>query len=199
MIREMTAADAREVAELHHAELTGLLRDLGPRAIDAYYRGAVASGSVIALVDRDGARLRGFVSGSVHPKRVRGAALRAHPFSTLSGLTLGLLRRPAALGALVRSFRGPDEGSYDPHVPELTYIATAPEHRGSGLGRRLVAAFEAALAARGAHAYELSVDVGNAGAIGFYEGLGFVAAGRYREFGTEHVRYRRQVASRGDA
>jgi ribosomal protein S18 acetylase RimI-like enzyme len=93
----------------------------------------------------------------------------------------------------VKSFRGPDDGAYDPQVPELTYLATAEHHRGSGIGRQLVDAFDTAMRERGAPAFELSVDEDNQAAIAFYERLGFRLSGKYREFGIVHRRYRREL------
>ena len=95
----------------------------------------------------------------------------------------------------MRSFKGPDEGSFDPRQPELTYLAVSPEQRKSGIGGSLVDAFTQAMRDISVPAYELSVDDDNERAVAFYEGRGFKLLGRYREFGTLHRRYRLRASS----
>ncbi len=181
---------AEQVAALHCAALTGLLTELGLPAARAYYAGCARAGSAIGFVHVQGGKVRGFVLGSVDPERLRRAAALASPLRTLAGIFLGALRRPGSLPRLIGSFRGPDEGGFDRAAPELTYLAVAPERRGSGLGGQLVDAFTRALRGAGISAYELSVDEENRGAIAFYEARGFESAGRYREFGAAHRRCR---------
>ena len=59
----------------------------------------------------------------------------------------------------------------DGHRGWVYYVATAPERRGGGLGRAVMAAAEAWLAGRGV--WKLLVREGNAGAKRFYERLGY--------------------------
>jgi ribosomal protein S18 acetylase RimI-like enzyme len=178
------------VSRLHCASLTGLLSSLGFRATRAFYAGALKTPLAIGFVCTEGGTLLGHVFGSVRPDRLRAEALRANRFQVLAGLCLGVARRPSALRLLLRSGQGPDEGTYDPRQPELTYLAVAPESRGAGIGRQLVAVFSEAMRQAGAQAYELSVDDENHPAIVFYERRGFRLVGRYREFGIVHRRYR---------
>jgi len=114
--------------------------------------------------------------------------------SVLGGIAAGILRSPSSLVWLLKSLGGPPRGAYDPRIPELTYLATDAAHRGKSIGARLVEAFNASLRGQGVGAYELSVDDDNAAGIAFYEKLGFRPIGRYREFGTEHRRYRIELA-----
>ncbi len=65
---------------------------------------------------------------------------------------------------------------------EILTLAVAPEARRRGLGRRLVGAFLAEAAARGADHAFLEVAEENAAAIALYCGAGFVAAGRRRGY-----------------
>src|SRR5262249_15185856 len=119
---------------------------------------------------------------------------RQRPLAVAGAVALGVARRPGALGWLLGSFRGPDEGTYDSAAPELTYLAVAPGQRGGGIGRQLVAAFSGAMQQQGAQHYELSVDEDNITAIAFYERVGFRRIGRYHEFGQYHVRYAMELA-----
>ena len=190
MIVPLAVEHAQRVARLHCSCLTGLLSQLGPGASRAFYAGCARAESATAFVCLEEGEIRGFVLGSVCPGRLKREVVRLNPLGILSGICIGVLRRPAALRWLVKSFRGPDEGSYDAEAPELTYLAVAEERRGSGIGRRLVEAFTAAMGNAGVPVYELSVDADNRPAAVFYERLGFLPAGRYREFGVLHRRYR---------
>jgi ribosomal protein S18 acetylase RimI-like enzyme len=194
MILPLSEQHVEQVARLHCAEVNGLLQRLGTAAARAYYRGAVRSGLALAFVELEEGEVAGFVLGSVHPDQLRRGVIRANLAGTTWGIVLGILKRPASLRWLLRSVAGPDEGSYAATAPELTYLATADDHRGRGIGRRLVDAFNEGLRTRGIPACELSVDEANAPAIGFYERLGFRLIGRYREFGTLHRRYRLELS-----
>jgi ribosomal-protein-alanine N-acetyltransferase len=60
---------------------------------------------------------------------------------------------------------------------EILSIATLPERRREGIGRRLLDAMIAAMIDRGAHSAWLEVRVSNAAARTMYGAAGFVAAG----------------------
>jgi ribosomal protein S18 acetylase RimI-like enzyme len=182
-----------EVAQLHCTTLKGLLSVLGLRAAIAYYTGAVESASTVGFVCSDGDRIRGYVVGSVHPAKLKREVLRHNALGTLTGLFVGILRRPSALNWLLKSFRGPDEGSYDDQAPELTYLAVAANCRSSGVGTQLVEAFTQAMRETGVDAYELSVDEDNEPAIRFYERAGFRRVAYYRDFQGLHRRYRLEL------
>ncbi len=62
---------------------------------------------------------------------------------------------------------------YDGHRGWVNYLAVAPQAKRSGLGRRLMAAAEAKLAALGCTKVNLQVRTGNAAAAAFYEALGY--------------------------
>jgi len=190
LIVPLAREHAREVAALHVAALTGLVTELGPAAARAFYAGCAGAPAARGFVDLEGGVLRGFVLGSVDPGALRRDVLRRNPAGSLLGIAAGIARRPGAALHLMRSVRAPDGGSYDARSPELTYLAVAAAARGAGMGRALVTAFTASLREAGVRSYELSVDDGNAGAAAFYEKLGFVSTGTYREFGIEHRRYR---------
>jgi len=195
MIVPLSREHMSAVARLHCASLRGLLRDLGEPAARAYYSGALGLEHAVAFVFLEGGAVAGFVAGSIHPDRMKNGVLAANPAGVLAGILTGSLRRPSSLWWLARSLRGPEAGAYDSRVPELTYLATDERHRRHGVGRQLVEAFSAALRARGVSACELSVDEDNRSASGFYEQLGFRQVGRYQEFGTQHIRYRIELAS----
>lgn len=67
---------------------------------------------------------------------------------------------------------------HDGHRGWLYHVATAPEHRGRGYGRSMVAHAEAYLAARGVPKINLQIRTGNAAVQGFYERLGYAVEPR---------------------
>ncbi|SLN36991.1 GNAT family acetyltransferase [Oceanibacterium hippocampi] len=62
---------------------------------------------------------------------------------------------------------------FDGHRGWIYYLAVAPRHRGTGLGRRMVAHAEQWLAGLGAPKVELMVRDGNDAARAFYERIGY--------------------------
>ena len=65
---------------------------------------------------------------------------------------------------------------HDGHRGWVYYLAVAPDRRGRGLGRAVMAAAEAWLAARGLPKVQLMVRDTNAAALGFYAALGYERA-----------------------
>lgn len=82
----------------------------------------------------------------------------------------------ASSAVLVARGAGDVRGSvmvgFDGHRGWVYYLAVAPAHRGSGLGRALMAAAEDWLRARGAPKLQLMVREDNDAALGFYAALG---------------------------
>ncbi|MDR6867887.1 ribosomal protein S18 acetylase RimI-like enzyme [Microbacterium resistens] len=62
---------------------------------------------------------------------------------------------------------------YDGHRGWMNYLAAAPDVRGSGVGRALVAHVEEALLALGCPKVNLQVRSSNAQVVAFYEHLGY--------------------------
>jgi N-acetylglutamate synthase len=195
MVAPLTLEVIDDVARLHCASLTGLLTRLGVPAARAFYIGCLRTPAAVGFVAVEEGVVRGVVLGSAHPDRLDGEVLRKNPIGTLAALCRGVVRHPSSLGWLLKSRRGQDEGGYDRRVAELKYLAVEAEHRGGGVGRRLVETFAGAMREAGVQVYQLSVDDDNQVAIAFYERLGFRSVGRYREFGAMHRRYEMRIAS----
>lgn len=194
MIEPFTGKYLDAVVDLHYKSLTGLLRDLGPRAIRAFYTGAIDSESAIAFVVTEHGALRGFVFGSDHPELLKRDVLKNNFFQVFLGICLGVVCKPSTLVSLWSTGKDSKDRDYDTRVAELTYLAVDEESRTAGLGRRLVERFGQALGERGISAYELSVDADNAAAIDFYQRMKFQPLGEYREFGVNHIRYRMDMS-----
>ncbi|MFK8251731.1 GNAT family acetyltransferase [Ancylobacter terrae] len=67
---------------------------------------------------------------------------------------------------------------HDGHRGWLYYVAVAPDRRGAGIGRRMIAAAERWLSERGVPKAHLLVRATNTGVVAFYERLGFEVAPR---------------------
>ena len=67
---------------------------------------------------------------------------------------------------------------HDGHRGWLYYVAAAPHHRGSGIGRQMVQAAEEWLRQRGVVKAQLLVRETNTKVVAFYEHLGFETAPR---------------------
>jgi phosphinothricin acetyltransferase len=71
------------------------------------------------------------------------------------------------------------------------YVARALHRR--GIGRRLVAALDAAAQARGVHAIIASIDSENAPSIALFERFGYIEVARLTEVGRKFERWRTQL------
>lgn len=74
------------------------------------------------------------------------------------------------------------------HSMEHT-VMLAPEARGQGMGRALMAAIEEHAAARGAHVMIAAVDAANTAGIAFHAALGYAETGRMPQVGTKFGRW----------
>ncbi len=189
-VRPLVATDAAAVAALHVACLQGLLADLGRPVVTAFYRAAVRLDETVGVVLGD--PVVGFACGTLANHRYYRRVLRADPL----GVGVGLAARLAVRPRLLARFAG---GAEAPAGAELLFLALAPQVRGQGHGRRLLEAFETALLARGAAAYELSVEADNERAIAVYERRGLVRCGAFAEFGLARYRYRKELSGGGPA
>lgn len=129
--------------------------------------------------------LAGYLCGARDTRRQRRVqAVRIVPAALLRfTLRGGLLRRATwrLIGAnsdRILPRRGLGSGELEPLYPAHLHIALAREARGRGLGRRLVEAFLAQLAAAGIPGVHAVVREENAGAGRFFERLGFRAIAR---------------------
>jgi GNAT superfamily N-acetyltransferase len=101
-----------------------------------------------------------------------------------------LIRRPAV--------PVPERSTPGPRVAVITALAVRPAWRGGGLGERLVRRFVAHARTAGATTAELVTPIGPAGAVGFYERLGWAAGPRQHTLDGEGLRsYHRRLRDPG--
>ncbi len=164
-----------EAAALHCRLLPGsAISQFGEGFARSFYRYAARSQSEVVLAARG--------SGAV----IAAAVLSLRPYDLQRRLLLytPLLPHMAAhpLAALRvlrdRSFAR-IEGDFDPTLPEVIAIFTAPSHQGRGIGGQLLRAAEQELSTRGFLRYGLRTeDVAQNRAIDFYDRQGFTIVGR---------------------
>jgi ribosomal-protein-alanine N-acetyltransferase len=110
---------------------------------------------------------------------VHARAMDSGPAWSAADFT-GLLASPGvfALG----DGRGIALGRVAADEAELLTLAVTPEHRRTGLGRAMLAAFEARAAAAGAKTAYLEVDASNGAAIALYRARGYGESGRRKGY-----------------
>lgn len=189
----MTVDDVVATSEIHARELPhGYFPQLGPRFLAAYHRSFVESPHAVAMVATLDGKVAGFIVGTTRTAAHYRHVIRRHGLRLAVHAIAGLLRNPAAVAHLLRSrlrryvravaryapgrgasrtgtTRRPDRGS----VAVLTHVAVLPAARGHGLGAELVRAFVDELRAADVGEVRLVTIVGEEGAAGFYDRLGW--------------------------
>jgi ribosomal-protein-alanine N-acetyltransferase len=115
---------------------------------------------------------------------------------------LALIKSPSAIVLVARGAKGPLGYALgltrrSSRTARLYSLAVDPDRTGQGIGARLLAAAEAAAAARGCAVLRLEVRADNGAAIGLYESRGYRIIGRracYYEDGAEALRYERDLS-----
>ncbi len=173
VLRPAARADAPRVAALHAGRITeGFLPTLGTGFLTRLYRRVLAApeGIVLVAVERDG--VVGFVAAATD----LGSIYRS--FLWRDGVPAALTAAPR----LVRSWRRVVETLRYParteDLPDAEILAVAVDSRcaGRGLGRELVDAALAELAARGVTSVRVVAGADNRAALGLYHRCGFVTA-----------------------
>lgn len=197
-IRPLVSDDLTFVTGLQARELPhGFFHQLGEGFLRRYLATYASSEAAVALVaEREGSPL-GFLVGTLDPAAHRQEVLREHGRALAASGLLSLLRRPRVAfwflrtralryaAGVARSLRGRGTGTADtgrpaPHpTAVLNHVAVTPESRGLDVGTRLVDEFLGRVQTAGLDAARLVTLTGSDGAGGFYERLGWRAAGGY--------------------
>lgn len=187
------------LADLHCATMPTLLTDLGQPFVLRYYRLAQTDPSVIAFVasSTDDCSLMtdngllAYCLGSPNPSALN-ARLRS-PLPWFIGQMLKLaFTRPGVLFQLAQStLSASPANTLQPGQIELTYIGVAPQARGQGLGKSILAVFVEAARAAGYASVALSVETDNPAALVLYTKFGFTITqtfieGRYHRHRMEY-------------
>jgi GNAT superfamily N-acetyltransferase len=156
------------------------LSRLGQRFLREFYAGFVADPDAVTAValDRDDV-VRGVVVGSLRPTGFFARLLKRRWWAfVLASLAL-ILRHPTHLPRLLAAVRYRGDVPLDVDGALLSSICVAPDSQGTGLGRRLLRAFEHSVDKHGLAAYLVTDRDGNEAANSFYRSNGWRLAGTY--------------------
>lgn len=186
-VRELVPADLPRVAAIHLAAFPdSALTLLGPESVRRYYQWLLQGPhDAVALGAEGASTLDGFLFGG----HFRGAMTGFIQKNVLF-LVLQVLRRPALWGRARivnrartavrllarRPRRAPSDPRASPPVRSFGVLAIGVDSlsRRAGIGRALMAVAEDRARAAGHVRMHLSVDPLNAGAVAFYERLGWI-------------------------
>lgn len=187
----------REVAALHAANINqGFLATLGVPFLALMYRAIDEATHSVLLVEEQGGRVIGFVSGGLGMGPIFRRMLR-HPIRLGFSLLPSLLnpKRLKRIIEIVRYGSGSGGPSGMPHA-ELLSIAVDPFARGNGVAERLYGRLQAHFAERGVPAFRITVGDSLAPAHRYYQRMGAKPVGRVEvHAGEGSVVYVQQIAT----
>lgn len=181
-LSDLDAEGIKRLAELHYVVMHTLLSDLGLPMVLRYYQVARSDSSVIGVCAMNSSKeLLGWAMGSPHPDRINSSLRTSLAWFMIQMVRLAVTR-PLVLWQLISSVLS-SSGQQDIKKGgiELTYIGTALDQRGRGLGKDLLNAFIGASRAKGYPSVVLSVETDNKPAIALYEKSGFKIIKTYSE------------------
>ena len=167
------AQTIRQVAELHACAISqGFLSSLGPRFLTVLYQAIDLCDTAVLIVEKDGPRVTGFVTGGCGMGPVYRQMLRDWPRLGLS-LTPALVQPRKIKGILeILIRRHPSGGATGLPEHELFSIAVDPAFRGSGTAERLYHALNDHFRASAVPAYRIVVGESLIPAHRFYTRIG---------------------------
>jgi ribosomal protein S18 acetylase RimI-like enzyme len=173
-IRAMEAPDIHAVVGIHHAAFPGFfLSLLGPHFLALFYEECVKQREIARVAIADG-RIVGFVMGSAQPAGFYSRLIQRRVFGFAAAALPAVIRRPRIALRVARAIRKPSEARRSDATATLMSLGVAPVRQKQGVGRRLVAAFNAEARARGASRVDLTTDkFRNENTNRFYQRLGF--------------------------
>jgi ribosomal protein S18 acetylase RimI-like enzyme len=176
-VRALTPRDAAACARLHRNGIpTGFLSSLGLPFLRELYRAIPICSAGFGYVWAEGGpEILGFVACAQRTGQLyKQVLLRRGPFLLIS--VSRFLVRPAAVRRMLQTLRYPAAAPSDLPAAEVLASAVARRARGRGVGRALLKAALAGLAARGCAAARVAVWDRNEGANAFYRRCCFALA-----------------------
>jgi len=190
----MGPGDAEDVARLHRAAMgSSLWSRLGETFLRALYRALVRHPDFRGFVYEDSGRVRGFIAGSNHSRRMfRGVLYKSAPRLLVAALR-GVMKEPRLAGHLLRTssyFRRSLGGPGGEVVAESMFCSFEPELRGrriSGLVNKVL--FDE-LAAMGHRYLKITTEVDNLEAVRQLTSWGFERVGEFFYYGKQMLTWR---------
>ncbi|GAA2096328.1 GNAT family N-acetyltransferase [Microlunatus panaciterrae] len=182
LLSPLTDADVQPLARLHRKAFPGFfLSTLGEPFLVQFYRGFLSDDDAVTVVAHDGSgAVQGAVVGTTQPAGFFGRLVRNRWPGFAAASVRAALTNPRAVPRLLRAvtYRGDTPEGADGAL--LSSICVDPGVRGTGLGRRLLAAWVAEVASRGTDKAFLTTDaVGNDAVNRFYQAAGWVLSDRF--------------------
>lgn len=154
------------------------LPSLGTRFLTTLYQALQAQAGVQAFVAELNGEPVGFILGALDLRRsVQRVLRRRTPLLAVAAAGSGL-RRPRQVLRAVRSLAYLKPETKPSFRAELVVLAVLPTAQGHGAGASLVAALERWIEARCEPGYHVATTGENAGALRFYQRVGFQECGR---------------------
>ena len=177
MIRIMSDSDVDSAVKIHLAAFRGFfLSFLGRRFLELYYRSGIRYNEIL-LVATENERIVGFVMGSMAPGRFFRNLLMRHTVSFALAAAPAVIKRPSVALRVMRAMQKPKQATRPLATATLLSIGVEPGSQRSGVGRKLVMAFNKVAQRHGALRVDLTTDkVNNEKVNEFYRSLGFVIA-----------------------
>jgi len=193
MCAALSGADIECIASLHVQSIDDSLPALlGERYAARFYSFLAASTRERLFVERLDGRVASVCVVSLAPNSLQARIARG-TLSSLMAAAFPALRN-AAFRAYLRGLIQDATGkTAEPHpAPEITYIFTDPDARGTGLGAKIIQRVDAALREEGYEAYYVkTLDEAENPAIAFYLSNGFARLGIRTEAGRSYVEFRK--------
>lgn len=178
----LNAADIDDAAQLHERAFpTFFLSSLGQPFLRQFYRGFLADPSAVTVVAReDSGAVLGTVVGTTQPDGYFSRLLRRRLVGFVGASIRAVLRTPTAVPRLMRAVRYRGVAGERVEGALLSSICVSPDAQGSGIGRRLVAAWEQRALELGACTAYLTTDaVDNESVNAFYRRCGWQVRSSY--------------------
>lgn len=164
----------RQVAELHASAISqGFLSELGPRFLTLLYEALDQSAASVLIVEVEGQKVSGFVSGGSGLGPVYWTLLRRFPALLFSlWPVIFSFRKLKRIAEVVLHTRSASADQFP--TAELYSIAVSPEFRGTGVAERLYTKLRDEFKARGISEFKIVVGDALVPAQTFYRKVGAV-------------------------
>ncbi len=190
MVQLAAVSDAKQIARLHYSAIkTGFLSRLGVGFLSALYKYLIKN--EIVIVDREGNKVRGFVSCSLNADRVIRRFI-LNPEGVFR-FVIALLSRPSLLVSSIETLLIPakhgsgkkDNNATELPKVELLSISVDPDYQKGGTGTMLLAELEKQLRKNKVEKYRVVAGSNLEGANRFYQKNGFELVTTIKVHGNE--------------
>jgi ribosomal protein S18 acetylase RimI-like enzyme len=174
--REATLKDCDPIVEIHLQSFKSFfLTSLGDRFLKTFYRSCIKSNETVIIVCcNDEEKMAGFAMGCLRADGFYKRLLLKNllPFSLEAARIF--ISKPGALVRLVNNLTKTEVRSESQGHSELLSIASCPEFKGQGTGKRLLDYFEERIKEKGGRVVSLTTDYyNNENVIQFYTKSGY--------------------------